>query len=215
MTNQKYNGNDIFNLKMNSSVTTPFWGKCEDETHTPKSENLEPSKTFKNSELDYKGQNTFHWGVLYTVGKLLKCRCPKWSQMSDLDICSTSYGLKKRSGIKLAIWLLTTKSQESTWSRCVQVDCDTPLESSWEEIQIFLRPHPNRRSKLGVMTSQSIGSPNWDNFGIPLWESWDKKPFGCRWRGQTQRIIYGGRWCLCLSPGRGESCESKVARGLS
>jgi hypothetical protein len=25
----------------------------------------------------------------YTVGKVLKCRCPKWPRMSHLDICST------------------------------------------------------------------------------------------------------------------------------
>jgi len=26
--------------------------------------------------------------------------------------------------------------------------------------------------------------------------------------------VYGGRWWLPSSPGRGESCESRVARGL-
>jgi hypothetical protein len=65
------------------------------------------------------------------------------------------------------------------------------------------------------MTSQSPGSLNWDNFGTPPWESWDKKPFGCGCREEVQRIIYGGRWWLPPSPGHGESCESKVARGLS
>jgi hypothetical protein len=40
-------------------------------------------------------QNTSHWGVLYIVGKFLKCTCPKWSRMSHLDICSMSYGRKK------------------------------------------------------------------------------------------------------------------------
>jgi hypothetical protein len=75
-------------------VTTPLWGKCEDETHTPKSGNLESSGTPKNSGFDCKGQNTSHWGVIYTVGKVLKCKCPKWPRMSHLDICSTSYGRK-------------------------------------------------------------------------------------------------------------------------
>jgi hypothetical protein len=75
-------------------VGTPFWGNCEDESHTPKSGNLESSETPKNSELDYKGQNTFYWSVLYMVRKVLKCRCPKWPCMSHLDICSTSYGRK-------------------------------------------------------------------------------------------------------------------------
>jgi hypothetical protein len=76
-------------------VTTPLWVKCEDETHTPKGENLESSGTPKNSELNCRGQNTSHWGVLYTIGKVLKFKCPKWPRMSHLDICSPSYGQKR------------------------------------------------------------------------------------------------------------------------
>jgi hypothetical protein len=38
----------------------------------------------------------------------------KWPHMSHSDICNTCYGLK---------------SQKSTRPRCVQVECDTPLES--------------------------------------------------------------------------------------
>jgi hypothetical protein len=41
------------------------------------------------------GQNTSHWSVLYTVEKVLKCRCPKWPCMSHLDIYSLSYAQKK------------------------------------------------------------------------------------------------------------------------
>jgi hypothetical protein len=82
-------------------VTTPLWAKCEDETHTPKSGNLEFFRTPKNSELDYKGQNTSHWGVLYTVGKVLTFRCLKWPYMSYLDIFSLSYE--------------QTKGRESNW----------------------------------------------------------------------------------------------------
>jgi hypothetical protein len=44
------------------------------------------------------------------------------------------------------------------------------------------------------MISQSLGNLNRDSFGTPPWESWDKKPFGCRCRGKMQRILYGGRW---------------------
>jgi hypothetical protein len=64
-------------LLMGESVATPLWGKCEDEIHTPKSGNLKSSRTLKNSELDCKGQNTSYWGVIYTIGKALKCRYPK------------------------------------------------------------------------------------------------------------------------------------------
>jgi hypothetical protein len=42
------------------TVATPLWDECEDETHTPKSGKLESSGTPKNSELEFKGQNTSH-----------------------------------------------------------------------------------------------------------------------------------------------------------
>jgi hypothetical protein len=89
------------------------------------------------------------------------------------------------------------------------------LESSQKELQDWFRPRPNRSSGREVMMAQSLGSPNRDNFGTPLWESRDKKPLGRGRGGATQRTLYGGRWWLPPSPGRGESSESKVARGLS
>jgi hypothetical protein len=98
---------------------------------------------------------------------------------------------KERPGVKLAIWLPTTKSRESTRPRCVQVDCETRLESSQGELQVCFKPCPNRRSELGVMSSQSPRSPNRNNFETPLWESREKEPLGCRCGGVTQRILYG------------------------
>jgi len=43
------------------------------------------------------------------------------------------------------------------------------------------------------MNSQSPRSPNRDNFGTPLWESRDKKPFGCGCRGVMQGESLMGR----------------------
>jgi hypothetical protein len=40
---------------------------------------------------------------------------------------------KEGSRVKLGV-KLTTKSQESTQPRCVQVECNTPLESSQGEL---------------------------------------------------------------------------------
>jgi hypothetical protein len=52
-------------------MSQPHFGvKCEDETHTPKSGNLESSGTPENLEFECRGQNTSHWGVLYTIGKV-------------------------------------------------------------------------------------------------------------------------------------------------
>ncbi len=76
-------------------VATPLWGKCEDETRTPKSGNLESSGTLATLELNCRGQNTSPWGVIYIFGKVLKCKCRKWTHMSHSNIYSISYGRKK------------------------------------------------------------------------------------------------------------------------
>jgi hypothetical protein len=122
---------------------------------------------------------------------------------------------KRKAGVKLVVWLLTTKSQESTQPRCVQVEWDTPLESSWRKLQLCLKARPNPRSEQRVMVPQSCESLNLGSFGTLPWESGDKNPFGCGCRAEMQKILCGGRWWLPPSPGRGESCESRVARGLS
>jgi len=122
---------------------------------------------------------------------------------------------KERSGVKLAIWLPTTKSRESTSFQRLKKDCDKALKSSRGEVQLWFRPHSNRRSEPRDMGVQSPGSSTQDNFGTPPWESQEKVPFGCGSRGVMQRILYGGRWWLPPSSGRGESSESKVTRGLS
>ncbi len=82
-------------------VATPLWAKCEGEAHTPKSGNLESSETLENSEHDCRGQISSHLSALSVIGKVLKCRCPKWPRMSHLDICSPSYGQKKGRESKL------------------------------------------------------------------------------------------------------------------
>jgi hypothetical protein len=51
---------DLFGTRGTLPNATPLWGKCEDETHIPKSGNLESSETPKNLELDCRGQNTSH-----------------------------------------------------------------------------------------------------------------------------------------------------------
>jgi hypothetical protein len=77
-------------------VSQPHFGaKCENAIHTPKSGKMKSFETFKNSELDLRGQISLHWSVFYINGKVLKCRCPKWLCMCHLDIYSPSYGQKK------------------------------------------------------------------------------------------------------------------------
>jgi hypothetical protein len=76
-------------------VATLLWVKWEDETPTPKVGDLESSGIPECLEFNRRGQNTLHWGVLGVIGKVLKCRCPKWPCIGHLDIFSPSYGQKK------------------------------------------------------------------------------------------------------------------------
>jgi hypothetical protein len=122
---------------------------------------------------------------------------------------------KEGPRVKLVVWLPTTKSRESTQIWRWQVECDTTLKSFQGGLQVWFKPRLDWRSGREVMFAQSLGSPNRDSFGTPFWESREKVPFGCSIRKRMQRILYGGRWWLPLSPGCGESSESKVAHGLS
>jgi hypothetical protein len=98
---------------------------------------------------------------------------------------------KERPEVKLAIWLPTTKSQESTRFPCVQVSRDIPFENSWQGIQLCFRSHRNWRSAQKVMCLQSCGSPRCGNFGTPTWESQDKKSFACG-PVESCRVYYKG-----------------------
>ncbi len=69
---------------------------------------------------------------------------------------------KEKFGVKLAVWLPITKSQELTWFLCMQV----ALQSSWRGLQLFLWPHLDRRSACKVTGPQSCRSPNFRSPGI-------------------------------------------------
>jgi len=117
---------------------------------------------------------------------------------------------KERSGVKLAVWLLTTKSRKSTQFPYVRMTCDIPLESSWQGLQLCTRPYLHRRSVCKVMAPQSCGSPNLGNFGTPTWEFRTKSQLDV---GLVERriVYYKGRWWLPPSLGCGESCVSNCS----
>ncbi len=46
------------------TVATPLWAKCEDETHTPESGDLESTGTPENSEFDCRVKTPFI-GVIF------------------------------------------------------------------------------------------------------------------------------------------------------
>jgi hypothetical protein len=78
-----------------SNVATPLWPSVGVKPNTWKYKDLESSGTPKCSELDSKGQNASHWGVLGVIGKVLKRKYRKCPRIGNSDICSPSYGRKK------------------------------------------------------------------------------------------------------------------------
>jgi hypothetical protein len=142
---------------------------------------------------------------------LLAFEC-SWCHWKGLEVQMSKWlklWAKEGPGVKLIVWLPTIKSRESTSSRRLQKKCNMALESSQGELQLWFRPHSNRRSEPGDRSSQSPRSPTQENFGTPPWESSEKERFGCSLSGELQSILYGGRWWLPLSSGRGESSVSK------
>jgi hypothetical protein len=146
-------------------------------------------------------------GVLGVIGKVLKCRCPKCPRIGHLYICSPSYGQKK--------------GRESNWqfdSRPLKVG-NRPLpdirigSATWRWKALEQSYNFGSDLVLIRLGSREIWAPKVpglqpgqfrDNFGTPTWESRENVPFE-----NVQRILYGGRWWLPPSPGRGESCVSK------
>jgi len=121
---------------------------------------------------------------------------------------------KERLGVKLAIWLPTTKSLDLPWFLCMQVACHILSESSQPWLQLCFRPHLNQRSAHKVMGPQSCGSPNFKNFGINLGvprenDIWVLAP----WLGTKNTIR--GKVIASPSSGRGEFYESVFICGLS
>ncbi len=78
--------------------------------------------------------------------------------------------LKERPGVKLTIWLSTTESQELTRFPCVQVACDTPLESSQRGLQLRFKPHPNLGMHKKLWTRKVVRVPTLAiSDTIPMW----------------------------------------------
>jgi hypothetical protein len=86
----------IFSLSNVHQIISFFWWTLIYSTRKdPCVQNIRDSRKFKAW---LQSQNTSHWGVLYIIDKVLKCRCPKWPRMSHLDIYSPSYGQKNGRG---------------------------------------------------------------------------------------------------------------------
>ncbi len=174
------------------NVATLTWSSVGVKPNTWKSGDLESSGTPECLELNSKGQNTLHWGVLGVIGKVLKRRYRKWPRIGHLDICSPSYRQKK--------------GRESNWqfdSRPLKVgnrplpnvrfgsatwrwkDLDEGYNFGLDLVAIQFRSRELWQFKVpGVPPGQFR-----DNFGTPFRESREFVPFECPLRGEAQSIL--------------------------
>jgi hypothetical protein len=174
------------------SCRNPNLVKCGVKPNTWKSGDLESSGTPECLELDSKGKNTSHWGVLGVIGKVLKRRYRKWPRIGHLDIFSSSYGQKKGRESK---WQFDSRPLKvgnrplpdvrfgsATWR---WKDLDEGYNFGLDLVAIQLRSRELWQFKVpGVPPGQFR-----DNFGTPFRESQQNVPFGCLLRGVTQSIL--------------------------
>jgi hypothetical protein len=71
---------------------------------------------------------------------------------------------KQGLGVKMPIWLLTTKNRESPWFTCMHVACHILWESFQQKLQLCFIPHLNWRFEQKVLGSQSCENLNFENF---------------------------------------------------
>jgi len=184
----------------------PTLGKVGECNSTPKSGKMESSETPKNSEDDLKDQISLPWCIIYFNGKVLKRRCPKWPRIAHLDIFSPSYGQKKGRESNCQFDSRPLKvgnrplpdvaSRSATW-RWKALD---------ESYNFGLELVPIRIQGEELWPSKVPGLQPGIVSGLQLESLGKKKPFGCSLGGELQSILYGGRWWLPPSTGRGESC---------
>jgi hypothetical protein len=198
-------------------LSQPYFGQVWGWSPTlGKSEDLESSGTLECSELDSKGQNTAHWGVLGVVGKVLKRKYRKCPRIGNSDICSPSYGQKKgresnwqfdSRPLKVGNRCLPDiRSERATW-RWKDLDEGYNFGSDLVAIQVCSRelwwfkvlgvPPGQFRDNFGTISGLHFGSPgNLCDLDVGA-------------RGASQSILYGGWWWHPPSPGRGVSCGPK------
>jgi hypothetical protein len=131
---------------------------------------------------------------------------------------------KERPGVKLSVWLPTTKNRESTSSRCPNGECNTALERSRRGLQVWFRPRRDLTLQSGVMSSQSPGTPPGTVSGLQLGSPGKKSHLDVvleTWRREYYMGEGGGfPWvravvCLVVQSARGLSQPPRVSRNVN
>jgi hypothetical protein len=124
------------------------------------------------------------------------------------------------------VWLPTTKSRESTFSRHPIWECDTSLKRARRGLQLWFRPRRDLTLQSGVMSSQSPGTPPGTISGFQLGSPGKKSHFDVA-SVERRREYYKGEgggfprvrvWAVAsqVSPNvRGLSQHPRVSRNVN
>jgi len=123
---------------------------------------LRDSQMFKARQ---QGPKHLTLGCSWCRWKGLEAQISKMASHWPFGHLSPKLWAKEGPRVKLAVWLLTTKSWESTSSRPPNWKCDTSLERWRRGLQVWFKPRRNQTSQSGVMSSQSPRDSTRDNFG--------------------------------------------------
>jgi hypothetical protein len=138
-------------------VATPLWSKCEDETHTPKSGNLESFGTSATSKLHNRGQNTspslerpwsgdvengLAWAIWTFAAQVMAKRRADHKKLiiDPIPVCADGVRHTVGKNLRKVTSLLQTSSQSEVWT------------GSYE----FSK---SRESKPGQFRDSSLGVP--------------------------------------------------------
>ncbi len=191
--------------------------------HTPKGAStlgvgvsMDSWRTPECSESNCKGQKSMDWRVFYIIEKILKLRCIKWARMTHLDIWNTSYGQKKgqESNWQFDSWPLKVKNRPNF------------LMYRWRATYYWKALDKGYKFTLDLISIRGLHAKLWGPkvMGV-LTLGISKLPFGSLGTKchldlalvEKHRVYYKGEGGGFPPPslGRGESCESKFARGSS
>jgi len=137
---------------------------------------------------------------------------------------SPKWWAKEGPGVKLAVWLPTTKSQESTSSQPPNWECEMSLKRSWRGLQLWFRPRRDQTLKSGVMSSQSPRTPTGTVSGLQSWSLREKSHLDVASAGGCREYYMGegggfprvqAVMCFMVQSARGLSQHPRVSRNVN
>jgi hypothetical protein len=150
-------------------------------------------RTPEYSERNRRGQNSLPWGVLYIIGKVLKCTCLKWPRTSHLNVYSSGYGQKERPGVKIASLRENDSRPLKVKNRSDLLGCRQRATYRWKALDKGYNFALDRIAIKGLhmkfcalkVSGVLVGEIS----RLPRGSPGREKPFGCQLRGESQSIL--------------------------